>query len=519
MEKHQTVIKVENETGRVKDKVRSKELRCHTAIKFHMRAFPDIRVNVIYTMVLAIGLCLVVAQFSPLLGFDPKVWCAVMAKLEKLGKPEVSHPPQLISEALFHEKINTSSIDLTHGELRLFKPHGLATHLYIEMSAYRGGPRVFSIVGLASKSLETHHNPPYACEWVSNSTGEVVQGRSHKVLPDWGYGKLYTVVVITCNFAKDVGVDGEDGELILLASYGDQYRQPERIKVLSESKGEYNGSIFNPQNFPYDYVYCGSSVYGNISPQRMREWMAYHARFFGDKAHFILHDSGGFHEDVRKVLEPWIKQGKVTLQNIRQQEIYDGYYHNQFLIVNDCLFRSRFMANWTFFFDVDEYMYVEPTTTLSQVLNENPNITQITIEQVPMAKDICVADNATRGDLKSSWGFEKLVYRKVLKPGLRYDRKYAVQARHAEAAGIHMSMNMLKGQNLYPKGDKIRYYHYHGTINKRGEVCKKFVDAGNKTALQTHDNHYHRLEETIAKMAKDVKLYELNTVGTQPFIV
>ena len=67
-------------------------------------------------------------------------------------------------------------------------------------------------------------------------------------------------------------------------------------------------------------------------------------------------------------------------------------------MVNDCLFRSRFMANWTFFFDIDEYMYVEPTTTLDEVLNENPNITQITIEQAPMAKDMCVADNTTQGE-------------------------------------------------------------------------------------------------------------------------
>lgn len=119
----------------------------------------------------------------------------------------------------------------------------------------------------------------------------------------------------------------------------------------------------------------------------------------------------------------------------------------------------------------------------------------------------------------SRWGFEKLVYRKVLKRGVRYDRKYVVQARHAEATGIHMSMDMRKGQNLYPKGDKLRYYHYHGSINKRDEVCNVFVDSGNKTSVQRHEGHNYRLEETMAKLAKDVKQYELNTVGPQPFIV
>lgn len=52
--------------------------------------------------------------------------------------------------------------------------------------------------------------------------------------------------------------------------------------------------------------------------------------------------------------------------------------------------------------------------------------------------------------LCSRWGFEKLVFRKLLPRGRHYDRKYVVQARHAEAAGIHMSMNMRKGSNAYP---------------------------------------------------------------------
>lgn len=390
VENDHTAIQVEKETEKAREKVCTpKDLGCH--IKFQVK-------NVVFTMVLAVAFFLIVTQhLLPLSGFDTKLWCTETVQLGSLEQIQPKHYDPL-SEALLHEKVNTSLIDVSHGEVRVFKPHGLAAHLYIEMSAYRGGPRVFSTVGLTSKPIETHHKPPYACEWVPNSNGQVVKGRANKVLPDWNYGKLYTVVVITCTFAEDVGVSGEGGELILYASYGDRYRQPERIVALVESKGEFNASIFNPQAFPYDYVYCGSSVYGDISPQRMREWMAYHAKFFGEKSHFILHDSGGFHDDVRKVLEPWVKQGRVTLQNIRQQELYDGYYHNQFLVVNDCLFRSRFMANWTFFFDIDEYMYVEPSTTLANVLNKKPDITQVIIEQVPVATGMCVADNTTKGE-------------------------------------------------------------------------------------------------------------------------
>lgn len=505
-----TAIAVEKGTEKARDKLcMSKDLGCQ--IQFQIR-------NVVFATVLVIGFFLLVTQYLlPLTSFDTKkIWCADTVKLNSLEEIQPKHYDPL-SQEMLHEKVDTSLIDVSHGELQVFKPHGLATHLYIEMSAYRGGPREFSVVGLISKPIETHHKPPFVCEWVPNSGGQAVKGRGHKVLPDWNYGKLYTVVVITCYFAEDVGVNGEGGELILHVSYGDQYRQPERIVVLEESKGVYNASIFNPQSFPYDYVYCGSSVYGNISPQRMREWMAYHAKFFGEKSHFILHDSGGFHEDVRRVLEPWVKQGRVTLRNIRQQELYDGYYHNQFLVVNDCLFRSRFMANWTFFFDIDEYMYMNSSKTLANVLNRSSDVTQVTIEQVPVANGVCVADNTTKGKHERKWGFEKLVYRKVLKRGVHYDRKYAVQARHAEAAGIHMSMNMHRGKHVALKRDQIRYYHYHGSINKRNDVCSIFVDPRNATAVLS--KYESRLDKTMANIAKDVKSYELHTIGTQPFIV
>lgn len=231
-----------------------------------------------------------------------------------------------------------------------------------------------------------------------------MHGHSSKILPDWNYGKLYSVVVLTCTFSTDVGVDTHGGSLILTVPYGDNYRHPERFTVLTEPPGSYNATTFTTQAHAYDYVYCGSSIYGNVSPQRMREWLAYHAYILGPKSHFILHDAGGFHSEVWKVLEPWVKKGRVTVQNIRQQEIYDAYYHNQFLVVNDCLFRSRFMAKWTLFFDVDEYLYVPGGRELGEVLNEDDEVTQITFEQVEMSNELCVARDSDGGDGLGRYG-------------------------------------------------------------------------------------------------------------------
>nr|DAD26057.1 TPA_asm: hypothetical protein HUJ06_027525 [Nelumbo nucifera] len=78
-----------------------------------------------------------------------------------------------------------------------------------------------------------------------------------------------------------------------------------------------------------------------------------------------------------------MEKGYVTLQDIREQERFDSYYHNQFLVVNDCLHRYRFMAKWMFFFDGDEYVYVPPKSTIKLVLDSLSDYTQFTTEQMP----------------------------------------------------------------------------------------------------------------------------------------
>jgi hypothetical protein len=149
----------------------------------------------------------------------------------------------------------------------------------------------------------------------------------------------------------------------------------------------------------HTYLYCGSSLYGNLSLARVREWMAYDARFFGPRSHFVFHDAGGVGPAVRGALEPWVRAGRATLQDVRAQAAYDGWYYNQFLVVNDCLHRYRHAAKWTFFFDVDEYIFLPDGRKLEDVLAELEPYTQFTIEQNPMSSRLCVRDpNKTETD-------------------------------------------------------------------------------------------------------------------------
>ncbi|CAI9090712.1 OLC1v1025539C1 [Oldenlandia corymbosa var. corymbosa] len=403
---------------------------------------------------------------------------------------------------------------------RAFNPYGAAAYNFILMSAYRGGPNTFAVMGLASKPLHVFGKPSYQCQWVPKGGADSYKQESEpiftdgqKILPDWGYGRVYTVVVVNCTFSAIpvVGGGGGGGKLLLHAitnGGGDtNFNLTDTIEALSETSEDLKkfDEVYKAKP-KYDYLYCGSSLYGNLSPQRVREWLAYHIRLFGEKSHFVIHDAGGVHPGVMEVLKPWMEKGYVTLQDIREQERFDGYYHNQFLVVNDCLHRYRYSAKWMFFFDVDEFIFVPKKSTLKTVMDSLKDYTQFTIEQMPMSNKLCLAEDAGKSYRK--WGFEKLVYKDV-KRGIRRDRKYAVQPRNVFATGVHMSQNTV-GKTTHKTEGRIMYFHYHGTIAERREPCRQVV---NTTDINIDGTPYS-VDTSMRIVAGFVKRFELKMIGS-----
>ncbi|KFK31016.1 hypothetical protein AALP_AA6G057400 [Arabis alpina] len=391
---------------------------------------------------------------------------------------------------------------------RVFQPFGNAAALFVLMGAYRGGPTTFAVVGLASKPIHVFGKPWFKCEWIPNKNKTSIRAKAVKILPDWGYGRVYTVVVVNCTFQTNPNSDNSGGKLMLNAYYNESPKLFERFTTLDESAGSYNESKYSPP-YTYDYLYCGSSLYGNVSALRMREWMAYHAWFFGDKSHFVFHDAGGVSKEVREVLDPWIRAGRVTVQDIRDQSQYDGYYYNQFLIVNDCLHRYRYAANWTFFFDVDEYIYLPDGNTLESVLDGFSDNTQFTIEQNPMSSVLCLNDSSQ--DYPRQWGFEKLLF-KESRTNIRRDRKYAIQAKNAFATGVHMSENVV-GKTLHKTEKKIRYYHYHNTITVHEELCREMLPASAKNNVTFYKKLPFVFDDNMKKLVKTIKEFEQKKIG------
>ncbi|TVU08204.1 hypothetical protein EJB05_41597, partial [Eragrostis curvula] len=409
-------------------------------------------------------------------------------------------------------------------ERREFRAVGSAAALFVQMGAYRGGPYTFAVVGLASKPIHVYGKPWFRCEWEPNATNAssssssspMRAAKTYHMLPDWGYGRVYTVVVVNCTFSSEPNADNAGGRLVLYAYHGPPSPpdRRERIVALEEAPGAYDAAAAAAfRHHPkYDYLYCGSSLYGTLSAARVREWMAYHARFFGPRSHFVFHDAGGVSPAVRAALDPWVRAGRATLQDVRAQAAYDGWYYNQFLVVNDCLHRYRHAAKWTFFFDVDEYIFLPDGRKLEDVLAELEPYTQFTIEQNPMSSRLCVRDpNNTDADLSNQWGFEKLVFRNSI-TGVRRDRKYAIQAKNAYATGVHMSENVI-GNTTHKTEHLIRYYHYHNTINVLGEVCREFVSIPPKGGLTWSEKTPWYYDDSMKRVADAVREFERKTIG------
>ncbi|CAO2040953.1 unnamed protein product [Urochloa humidicola] len=398
---------------------------------------------------------------------------------------------------------------------RVLRPYGSAAALFVQMGAYRGGPRTFAVVGLASKPTHVFGTPYFKCEWIPNPTAgdpsppRPVRTKAYKILPDWGYGRVYTVVVVNCTFPSNPNAGNAGGKLLVHAYYSTTSRRYERFVALEEAPGSYDESRFAPP-FQYDYLYCGSSLYGNLSASRMREWVAYHAHFFGPRSHFVLHDAGGISPEVKAVLDPWVRAGRVTVQDIRAQAEYDGYYYNQFLVVNDCLHRYRHAANWTFFFDVDEYLYLPNGQKLDEVLGKLSGYSQFTIEQNPMSSKLCVEDPSR--DYSREWGFEKLVFRNSITK-VRRDRKYAIQARNAYSAGVHMSQNV-RGRTTHKTESLIRYYHYHNSINVMGEPCREFVQMPVNDSKIMFEKTPFVYDDSMKRLAGEIKRFEKEIIGS-----
>jgi len=110
------------------------------------------------------------------------------------------------------------------------------------------------------------------------------------------------------------------------------------------------------------------------------------------------------------------------------------------------------------------------------------------------------------------WGFEKLVFRNSITK-VRRDRKYAIQARNAYSAGVHMSQNV-RGRTTHKTESLIRYYHYHNSINAMGEPCREFVPVPVNGSTIMFEKTPFVYDDNMKRVAGEIKRFEKETIGS-----
>jgi hypothetical protein len=102
-------------------------------------------------------------------------------------------------------------------------------------------------------------------------------------------------------------------------------------------------------------------MHGNISGEWVLQWMTYHNYVWEGQAHFFFYNLGGLSDEDRPLFDEFLGAGALTITDILDPMLtvdYPTWYFHQVLFINDCLHRSRFLAEHVFFFDFDEFLQV-----------------------------------------------------------------------------------------------------------------------------------------------------------------
>jgi hypothetical protein len=102
-------------------------------------------------------------------------------------------------------------------------------------------------------------------------------------------------------------------------------------------------------------------MHGAMGADWILQWMTYHHYLAEGKGHFFFYNMGGLAEEDRVKFQRFFDAGLLSITDILDPNLaadYPTWYYHQVLLINDCLHRSRFMAERVFFFDYDEFLQV-----------------------------------------------------------------------------------------------------------------------------------------------------------------
>ncbi|BBN15384.1 hypothetical protein MPTK1_6g19180 [Marchantia polymorpha subsp. ruderalis] len=377
------------------------------------------------------------------------------------------------------------------------QPLSIALHPFVKFSTYRLSMNTILVVGLSSAVYRAFDKPVHDCTWHQEGK-DLVTTDAKMIYVKWDEGRMpYVPAIVNCTFPTAVGADASGGTLQLSIS-----AKPNRLSltgtvaanVYEERKGEVE--VFNRMvrkleqggaaALPYKYAYCGPPMFGRIRPDWILGWLTYHYRLYEGmegKVRFFFYNVGALaDEGTLTVLEPFIKAGVVEIVNVLEIKDYTAHYRGQVLFVNDCLHRTRFIAQWTLFHDFDEFIYVPQPNSLQSLLKQHEDKAWLTFASLPASWKFCTELSRT---VETRWPVERMVCVEE-QPECRYKqekpdpwlctgplgrRKYVVNPRKVFAAGIHYVTKDSGSGGVDLNGTLARLHHYHGALATFNYLC------------------------------------------------
>ncbi|KAJ7518516.1 hypothetical protein O6H91_21G072400 [Diphasiastrum complanatum] len=396
--------------------------------------------------------------------------------------------------------------------------HGYAHYSFVQFNSYRESARAFYVVGITSAVNKHFDHPVHNCEWLSsqNSTNiHVTKANMIYVYYDQ-FPRLYVVATVNCTFDEDVGMDDLGGSLIITVSVGPYPGDTEKAVAMVEQQGAASEFVRKRDNPPpYKIAFCGPPMHGNIRAEWIVHWLVYHHYLWKGKEHFFFYNVGGLQDHHHRLLDPWVKSGYLTIIDASDQGQYPSWYHNQLMLANDCLHRTRFLASWTFFHDLDEFLHIPPPRSLSSLLSRYRDKPYITFGSIGVNLTICADPQSA--DLAADWPVQRLLWmhKRPYCADATFDpwvcrqwqgaRKYAANSRKVYAAAVHTAARPdVGGADL--NATIATMYHYHGVLSTQANICQVNVSLSLPSS---------QLKEIVPEIADYNKEYAISKTTTK----
>ncbi|EFJ32903.1 hypothetical protein SELMODRAFT_406883 [Selaginella moellendorffii] len=402
---------------------------------------------------------------------------------------------------------------------RGFRRIGETLHAFVLSSVARFSLEEFTAVGLVSIQLRGFAgNPLQSCAWVpkaGSSSVAAALAASNDSSVIWGNSWLgyvneshtektfYDVGVVKCSFEEPVGANGEGGFLVLnmtrnsspppLVDHSGIIEQS-YVPVFQELPEEISSIQFEGP-FRFDYAYCSPLLTPskNVSAKYVKEWLMYHQGLWSEShVHYFFYDAGGIDSRLLEVFQPLMEKKFLTVIDMRELVLFESAGDGHQLVINDCLQRSRFLATWAFFWDLDEYLQLVNSTSMAALLRSYESSPWISLANLVWSRTYCKETSA-----EDEWAVERMRFRLRYPTcgdeqraetchGVEGHRKWIANPRKVLVASIHRTVEPeWNGEILRASIARLNHFHglaVEGSANSSCWIVKK-LDQVNESSL------------------------------------